>query len=343
MPKAGYLIDERFRRHETGSRHPESPDRLTPLQKALDSCGASGRWRRIEPRPASPAEVERIHSRAHIERVRQASEEAPSLLDMDTPASSASFETALLAAGGVLACADAVCSGTVTRAFAFVRPPGHHAEPERAMGFCLFNNIALAAAHLRAQHGLERIAIVDFDLHHGNGTQACFYRDPGVVYISTHQFPYYPGTGAFREVGAGEGRGATLNFPLPAGSGDGIVVPIYARIVSALLDQYQPQFVLVSAGFDAYFGDPLGGLKVTPAGFGSIAASLLKAADRCCAGKICFVLEGGYSPIGLEECTRAVLAEMESDAPDEHDFPEDPLFRVIARHAEGEFGERWSW
>jgi acetoin utilization deacetylase AcuC-like enzyme len=343
MPKAGYLIDDRFRRHETGSHHPESPDRLTPLQRALDSSGVSRRWRRIEPRPASPGQVERIHRGTHIERVRRASEMAPSLLDMDTPVSSASFETALLAAGGVLACADAVCSGEITRAFAFVRPPGHHAEPDRAMGFCLFNNVALAAAHLRAEHDLKRIAIVDFDVHHGNGTQACFYGDPGVLFISTHQFPFYPGTGAFHEVGADEGWGATVNFPLPAGSGDGVMVPVYARIISAVLDQYQPQFVLVSAGFDAFFGDPLGGLKVTAAGFGSIAASLLKTADRCCDGKICFVLEGGYNLIGLEECTKAVLAEMESEFPEEHDFPEDPLFRVIARHAQGEFGEHWSW
>jgi acetoin utilization deacetylase AcuC-like enzyme len=343
MPQAGYLIDDRFRRHVTGSRHPESPDRLTPLQQALDGSGVTRRWRRIEPRAADPDQLELVHRRTHIERVRRAAEMAPSFLDMDTPASSASFETALLAAGSVLACVDTISGGEIARAFAFVRPPGHHAEPDRAMGFCLFNNVALAAAHLRARHGLERVAIVDFDVHHGNGTQACFYHDPGVLFISTHQFPFYPGTGAFHEVGTGGGWGYTLNFPLPAGSGDGVLVPIYERIVAAVLDQYRPQFVLVSAGFDAFVGDPLGGLRVTADGFRAVTASLLKVADRCCEGKICFVLEGGYSPAGLEECARAVLTEMESASPEAHDYPEDPLFAVIARHAEGEFGEHWSW
>jgi acetoin utilization deacetylase AcuC-like enzyme len=343
MSKPGYLIDDRFRRHETGSRHPESPNRLAHIQEALDSCTTLKRWRRIAAREADPAEVELIHTHSYIERVKRASEEAPTLLDRDTPACAESYAIALLAAGSTLACVDSLCAGEVDRAFAFVRPPGHHAEPGKAMGFCLFNNVAIAAAYLRRKHKVERVAIVDIDVHHGNGTQSCFYRDPGVLFISTHQYPFYPGTGAFHDIGMEDGWGYTLNFPLPAGTGDGVVVPVYERIVSAILDQYQPEFILVSSGFDAFSGDPLGGLKVSAAGYASIAASLLQAADRSCAGRICFVLEGGYSPKGLRECTMAVMGEMEADRPTVRAFAEDPLFEIIAKQAEGEFGEHWQW
>jgi acetoin utilization deacetylase AcuC-like enzyme len=343
MSKPGFLIDNRFRLHDPGSHHPESPDRLAYIQQALDDFGAAERWRRIEARAARPDQLALVHRRTHIERVRRASELAPSFLDMDTPVSAKSFDAALLAAGSVLACLDAVCHGEIDRAFAFVRPPGHHAEPDRAMGFCLFNNVALGAAFLRLEHKLERVAVVDIDVHHGNGTQACFYADPSVLYISTHQFPFYPGTGDFGEVGIQNGWGYTLNFPLPAGTGDGVFVPIYARIIPAILDQYRPQFILVSAGFDALSGDPLGGLNVSASGYASAAASLLKAADKCCEGRICFVLEGGYSPAGLQECTRAVLSEMESEGPKELTLSDDPLFEAISKHAEDEFGEHWKW
>jgi acetoin utilization deacetylase AcuC-like enzyme len=341
MNKAGFLIDDRFRLHNPGSNHPESPNRLVAIQRALDDFGVAQRWLRIEARPALVDQLALVHSPRHIDRVRLASKQAPAYLDPDTPVSSGSYDSALLAAGSVLACVDAICSGEINRAFAFVRPPGHHAEPDRAMGFCLFNNIALGAAYLRTAHALERVAVVDIDVHHGNGTQACFYADPSVLFISTHQYPFYPGTGACPEIGVRDGWGYTLNFPLPAGAGDDVFVPIHARIVSAILDQYQPQFILVSAGFDALQGDPLGGLAVSPAGYASAAASLLKAADRCCAGKICFVLEGGYSPSGLQECTTAVLGEMESENPKELPLPGDALFGVLLQQAGGEFGEHW--
>ncbi len=262
---------------------------------------------------------------------------------MDTPVSFGSWDAALLAAGGVLACTDAICAGEIDRAFAFIRPPGHHAEPDRAMGFCLFNNVALGAAYLRSEHRLERVAIVDFDVHHGNGTQARFYGDPSVLFISSHQYPYYPGTGDFCQVGTGKGWGYTLNFPLPAGTGDIVFAPIYSRIIAPILNQYEPQFILVSAGFDAFLGDPLGGLAVTAAGYASAAASLILSADKCCQGRICFVLEGGYSPEGLRECTMAVMGEMESTKPTELTFADDPLFETISRQAQGEFGEHWHW
>jgi acetoin utilization deacetylase AcuC-like enzyme len=343
MRTPGFLFDDRFLLHNPGNGHPESPSRLLDIRRALDDSGIGERWRRIVPQPASVEQLAWIHLPAHIENVKKASQAAPSYLDADTPVCAESYQIALLAAGSVPACVDAAMRGEVDRTFAFVRPPGHHAEPGRAMGFCLFNNIALGAAHLKEVHKIERVAIIDFDVHHGNGTQSCFYSDPGVLFVSTHQFPYYPGTGAFDEVGIGDGWGYNLNFPLPAGTGDSVFVPIYRQIVPAILDRYQPQFILVSAGFDALAGDPLGGLTVSAAGFASAAASLCKAAGRCCAGRICFILEGGYSPTGLQECTRAVLAEMESEDPKELPLPGDALFELISKHAKGEFGELWSW
>ena len=343
MSRPGYVMDDRFRLHNPGDRHPESPGRLVVIQKALDDFGVARRWRRIAARRARVDQLELVHSPRHIERVRRASERAPCLLDADTPVSSESYDTALLAAGSVLACLELTCGGEVDRTFAFVRPPGHHVEPERVMGFCLLNNVALGAAYLRSEHKLERVAVIDIDIHHGNGTQACFYQDPHVLYISTHQFPYFPGTGDFCEVGAGDGWGRTINFPLPAETGDDVFVPIYSRIVAAILDQFQPQFLLVSAGFDALKGDPLGGLAVTVAGYASVAVSLLKAADRCCRGRICFVLEGGYSPAGLHACTTAILSAMESDAPKELAISPAPLYKVISDNAKGEMGEHWRW
>ena len=343
MTRPGYLIDERFLLHDPGTLHPESPSRLANIREALDKAGIAERWRRIEACPAADEQLARVHTRDHIEKVRQASRSAPAYLDPDTPVCAESYEIALLAAGSVPACLDATLSGAIDRSFAFVRPPGHHAEPGRAMGFCLFNNIALGAAHLKSAHQLERIAIVDLDVHHGNGTQACFYDDPQVLFISSHQYPYYPGTGSFGEVGIGDGWGYNLNFPLPAGAGDGVFVPVYRQAVAAILDQYRPQFILVSAGFDSLAGDPLGGLTVSVAGYASAAASLCRAADRNCGGRICFVLEGGYSPAGLRAGTQAVLREMESNNPSEMAFPGDALFELISKHAKGEFGERWQW
>jgi acetoin utilization deacetylase AcuC-like enzyme len=343
MARAGYLIDERFRLHVTGISHQESPERLTYIQQAVGESGAAERWQHIKARHANLDQLLLVHPQAHVDRVRRAAEMAPSFLDRDTPVSAGSFDAALLAIGGVLSCVDAIINRTVDCAFSFVRPPGHHAEPERAMGFCLFNNVALGAAYLRSEYKLERIAIVDFDVHHGNGTQACFYDDPGVLFISSHQYPYYPGTGDFSQVGMREGWGYTLNFPLPAGTGDEAFIPIYSKIVAPILDQYHPQFILVSAGFDAFFGDPLGGMAVTAAGFASVAASLLRCAQRCCDGRICFVLEGGYSPTGLRESVKGVMAQMESSDPQELTAGADPLFDMISKRAQGEFGEHWTW
>jgi acetoin utilization deacetylase AcuC-like enzyme len=247
----------------------------------------------------------------------------------------------VLAAGGVLRCIDALCAGRLRRIFAFVRPPGHHAGSESARGFCLFNNVALAAAYARTRHKLERIAIADFDVHHGDGTQSCFYKRHDVLYISTHQFPFYPGTGDFDEAGEGDGKGYTVNFPLPEGTGDASLAPIYAKLVSSILDQFEPQLILVSAGLDGYYKDPLGGLAFTHAGYASAAASLILAAERWCDGKICFVLEGGYSPQGLKDCSRAIMTEMGKMHPNELSLREGTVFKEISKKA-AKFS-RWKW
>lgn len=339
----GFLFDERYKLHDPGTRHPESPARLRAIQRALDGHSTLRSWMRLEPRPAQQEELELVHTPGHVERVERAALKAPSYLDADTVVSSESYRIGLYAAGGVLECVRALCEGPLTRAFAFVRPPGHHAEPSRAMGFCLFNNVALAAAYARTRYGLKRIAVVDIDLHHGNGTQAAFYRDPSVLYLSSHQYPYYPGSGAFDETGEKDGKGYTLNFPLPAGTGDDVFAPLYSRIAVRILEQFEPELILVSTGFDAYFQDPLGGLAVTRLGYAAAAAALIRAADTCCRGKICFVLEGGYSHEGLRQCTEAVLAEMEHENPPGARIEESPLFQDLSRKAKSSFGNQWKW
>jgi acetoin utilization deacetylase AcuC-like enzyme len=222
----GYLLDDCYLLHNPGNLHPESPQRLIAIQRAFEASAAIGRWQCVRPRKAELHELKLIHSAAHIERVYQAAMHAPSSLDCDTSVSVDSYQTALFAAGGVLQCVDQICLGKLRRVFAFVRPPGHHAGRESARGFCLFNNVAMAAAYARTTHKLERLAIVDFDVHHGNGTQSCFYNSPDILYISSHQYPFYPGSGNFNEIGRGPGKGFTLNFPLPRGAGDSNFAPI---------------------------------------------------------------------------------------------------------------------
>jgi acetoin utilization deacetylase AcuC-like enzyme len=327
----GYLIDDRYLLHDTGKRHPESPQRLVAINEVLDSLDDAPGWQPLTPRMASFDELELVHDASHIQRVEYAARCAPSYLDQDTPVSSESYEIALLAAGGVLESVDAVCSGRMRRVFAFVRPPGHHAHAGDSKGFCLFNNVALAAAYAIRKHKLERVAIADFDVHHGDGTQSCFYSTPDVLYISSHQFPFYPGTGDFSEIGKGEGRGLTVNFPLAEGTGDPVFIPIYSKLVSAILDQFMPQLILVSAGFDGHFRDPLGGLTLTHSGYRSAAASLILAAERYCQGKICFVLEGGYNLEALKACSRSIMDAMEQHYPEEASVREGSVFTEIAR------------
>jgi acetoin utilization deacetylase AcuC-like enzyme len=273
------------------------------------------RWRdapglvRLRARPATADEIARVHDPHHVERVASTAGRPRTVFDPDTAASAQSFAAASLASGAVLELCDAVCAGAVDNGFALVRPPGHHAERERAMGFCFFNNVAVAAAALRAQ-GMQRIAIVDWDLHHGNGTQHLFEDDPHVLYVSTHQYPFYPGTGAATEVGRGAGAGYTLNVPCPAGFGDAELARAFDEAIVPVLRQFAPDFVLVSAGFDCDYRDPLGGLELTPAGVAMMARACRTVADETAGGRIVAVLEGGYDLDAISDGVAAVLDVM---------------------------------
>jgi acetoin utilization deacetylase AcuC-like enzyme len=303
MPATGLLLDPAFRLHHTGSHHPECPERLDAIEQALQQQGLLLRCRRIAPRPISDAELLRCHSQGYLHTVRRDGAYGRSELSTgDTAIGEHSEDVARLAAGGVLAVVDGVLEGSLANAFAAVRPPGHHAEPERGMGFCVFNNVALAARHAQAVHGLERVLIVDWDVHHGNGTQAIFWSDPSVLYLSVHEWGNYPGSGAATERGEGAGAGTTLNCPLPAGS-DGVTVQ--RTLAEALLPAaawFRPQLVLVSAGFDGHRLDPLGRFQLDSADYGALTACCLAVAAAHCDGRLVSVLEGGYHLGALGEC-----------------------------------------
>jgi acetoin utilization deacetylase AcuC-like enzyme len=261
----------------------------------------------VEPRHATEEEILWNHDRTHFDSVRATAGQSMHAFDRDTAATENTFDTATLAAGGLLAAIDEVMDGRAHNAFAMVRPPGHHAEADRAMGFCFFNNVAIGAHYLSKKHGLERVLIVDWDVHHGNGTQRSFYHDRGVLFMSAHQYPHYPGTGAASETGSGDAAGFTVNLPMPAGFGDTEYVEAFQRLIDPIARRFDPEFVLVSAGYDAHHLDPLGDMDVTEDGFGTLAGILLSVAEDHCGGRCVAVLEGGYSLDGLKEGVRATL------------------------------------
>ncbi len=302
------VADPRFSNHVTPYGHPERPDRIKALLDALLRPPIRD-FSRIEPSPCDPAWVEKVHSRRHIENIRATSDRTLTQLDGDTFASAESYRTALLAAGGCVDLVERLLDGSTDAGMALVRPPGHHAESGRAMGFCLFNNVAVAAARALASPGVGKVAILDYDVHHGNGTQEIFYRRPEVLYVSLHQHPLYPGTGGFSETGAGEGIGATLNFPIPPGMGNDFYLALLDDLAIPALRRHAPDLLLVSAGFDAHRDDPLAQMTLDADGFRSIAQRLNAAARQLCGGKILYVLEGGYH---LGALTDSVLATIDA-------------------------------
>lgn len=299
--------------------HPEHAGRIPAILDALAADGWSDRLPRLDVAPATEDALARVHDPRYIDALRAVMARAPGVIDpAPTYVTPSSFDDARLSAGAAIAAVDAVLDGRARSAFALARPPGHHARPAAAMGFCLFGNIALAARHAQSR-GIGRVLIVDFDVHHGNGTQEIFYADGSVVFVSSHQQGAYPGTGAFDEVGEGAGRGATVNVPLPRGAGDAALDRVLVDVVAPLAERVRPEFVLVSAGFDASFRDPLAGLTVTGAGFHTAAKALADLAARHAEGRIAFVLEGGYDLPALGEGVvnvvralhgRAALAEL---------------------------------
>jgi acetoin utilization deacetylase AcuC-like enzyme len=295
--RTGIVTDERFLDHDTGRRHPECADRLRAIGRWLEANPIPNRVP-IDARDATIEELTRIHVPEHVERVEVSAHLPRYAFDADTPVSPRSFAAACRAAGGVLALVDAVMAGRVDNGFAFVRPPGHHAERDRAMGFCLFNNVALAAAHLRAAHGLERVLVVDWDVHHGNGTQDIFWDDPSVLFCSTHQMPLYPGTGAKDENGA---HGTIVNAPLSPNVGSDHFREAFKSRVLPALNDFRPDIIIISAGFDAHHRDPLAQINLTGEDFDWATGRLLEVADRSANNRVVSLLEGGYDLEGLAE------------------------------------------
>jgi len=308
--KTGIVKDSRYLQHTAGASHPESPERLASVYEMLDNPNMSWKYIPIEPREASHDEIAYVHTASYIDYIASTAGKSHVILDPDTMTSPETYEIAKLAVGGTCNAIDAVMTGEVDNAFAFVRPPGHHAGAGNSAGFCVFNNVAIGAMHAMKKHGLKRILIVDWDLHHGNGTQKIFDADRRVMYFSTHQYPYYPGTGGLLEIGEGQALGYTINVPLRHGAVNGTFISAFRKILEPVAQAFRPELILVSAGFDTHAQDPLGGMRVTPDGFAAMARVLLNIADQCCSGRMVAVLEGGYHVMGLTRSVKAMLEEM---------------------------------
>jgi acetoin utilization deacetylase AcuC-like enzyme len=304
----GLMTDERFLRHRSRYDHPERPERLRAILNGLESEKLLALCQHVPARGATREEMVRVHEPLHVDETLAAVEQGWGYLDPDTFYSPGTRDAALLAAGGTIDLARAVFSSEVDFGFALNRPPGHHATRSRCMGFCLFNHLAAAAAAL-LDDGVERILVFDWDVHHGNGTQEIFIDDPRVLYISVHQWPHFPGSGLVHEIGRGEGKGFTVNIPFPPGSADGDYFAVMSQIVEPLSEVYAPEVILVSAGFDAYEKDMLGGMRVSIEGFAFMAKIISQIAEKTGRGP-CFVLEGGYDLQGTSEAVIAVIETM---------------------------------
>lgn len=322
MLKTALVTDRHYLDHFPGRGHPERPERVKVLLDMADGLNRE-RLERMAPRAATVAEIELCHDPRYVAILRQTAQRESYDFDPDTHASRATYETSLLAAGGTLTAVEAVLGAQADNAFAIVRPPGHHALPDHAMGFCFFNNVAVAASYLTRVRGFERVMILDWDVHHGNGTQDIFYATPSVLYCSLHQFPHYPGTGSIREIGVEEGRGYTVNLPLPATFGDPEYLSAFDRVILPIGRQFKPDFLLVSAGFDCHFRDPLADMRVTEAGFAAMARRLKRLAAECCQGRMALVLEGGYDLQALASSVQGVIEELGREA-DETIAPASP-------------------
>jgi acetoin utilization deacetylase AcuC-like enzyme len=306
MPsRTGLVYHERFLDHDTGAGHPERADRLRSIVKHLKDVGL---WQQLQHLMIDQATEEwllAVHTPEHIKFLNDAIKRGVQILDPDTHACAASLDVALLAAGGVLAGVDAVMSGVLQNVFCAVRPPGHHATRDKVMGFCLFNNIAIGARYAQRAHGVERVAIIDWDVHHGNGTQDIFYDDKSVLFISMHQFPLWPGTGTREETGSGKGAGYTLNIPMKPGSGEPEYIAAFTKDILPMLDGFRPDLIMISAGFDAHRDDPLANINLTEESFGRMTTMVMEVADKYCNRRIVSVLEGGYNLPALARSVEA--------------------------------------
>ena len=315
MTTTAYVTHQDYALH-TLEGHPEHAGRIRRIWQVLEETRMIERLLTITPAPATMEQLTRVHEAGYIEIVRRVSERGGGMLDPDTYVIPVSYEVARLAAGGTMAAVEAILSGEADNALAVVRPPGHHATPDQGMGFCLFNNVALAARHAQAiSEMVERVMIVDYDVHHGNGTQDAFYEDGSVLYVSTHQYPFYPGTGGLDEIGTGPGYGTTINMPLRPGTGNEGFSLLYERVLWPAARRFAPDLILVSAGFDAHWADPLAMLQLDLQGYAHLTRELIAMADELCDGRIAFVLEGGYDlevlGYGILNVAYALLGEDE--------------------------------
>lgn len=320
MRRTAIFRSEVFQEHNPGEDHVESPSRLAAIYEALDRPGFGENFFYPGFEPAPAAILALNHTDRYLAKVAATAGRQYCSLDPDTWTSPGSYRAACLAAGATVRGVQMLMNGEADNAFALIRPPGHHAEKDRAMGFCLFNNIAVAAAYALQELRLKRVLIVDWDLHHGNGTQHAFYDTDRVLYFSTHQYPYYPGTGALLETGHGRGEGFTVNIPLPGGQTDRDFNRIFKEILSPIARQYRPDMIMVSAGFDIYKGDPLGTMAVTAAGFAAMTGIMLELADELCGGRLLLALEGGYSLEGLSQGVLSCLSVLHGVKGDDTGF-----------------------
>jgi len=312
--KAGLVYDRIYLEHDTGN-HVENSQRLVAMMSHLEQTGTKEKLTLLSPRPATVEELEMVHSPKYISYIESNAERGGGWLDPDTVMCSESYKVALYAAGGVLTAVEAVMKGKVDSAFALVRPPGHHATHNRAMGFCIFNNVAVAAKFALANFNLNRVLIADFDVHHGNGTQEAFYADPKVLYFSTHQYPFYPGTGSVGETGTGEGKGFTVNFPMTAGWGDEEYLSAFSEVLVPVARRFKPQLILVSAGFDPHWADSIAMAQASITGFARMVEVLKSLASELCQGRLVFTLEGGYN-LEVAGCAVRATFDVLLDSPE---------------------------
>jgi len=303
---AGYVYNPVYLKHDTG-QHVEVAARLEAIISHLEQTGLTSQLTLIEPRPATVEEIALVHQREYIKEIEEKAAKGGGWLDPDTVMSAGSYEAALYAAGGLIRAVESVMGGKVSSAFALVRPPGHHATSQHAKGFCLFNNIAIAASYALNKYQLERILIIDFDVHHGNGTQDTFYDNSQVMYISTHQYPFYPGSGDIKETGGGAAKGTNINIPLPAGCGDTEYLKVFKQIIVPAAQRFNPRLILVSAGYDTHWADPLAMMEVSTSGFSRMAGIIKGLADELCESRLAFTLEGGYNLDALAASVKATF------------------------------------
>lgn len=343
--KTALVYDPRYLEHNDDT-HPENANRLRSIVSALEENNILNAVQMLSPRTATEKEISLVHDEFYIRSLQKFCESGGGYLDPDTYAYGPSFDIAKLSAGGVLTAVDTVMKKEADVSFALVRPPGHHAESGHAMGFCLFNNVAIAAKYVQKEYGLKKILIVDWDVHHGNGTQHSFYDDASVLYFSTHQYPYYPGTGDFTETGMRAGEGYTVNVPLPGGCGDNEYVYAFEKILVPVTEQFAPDFILVSCGFDAYEHDPLGGMEVTESGFLKMFQMVHELSRKLCDRRLVLALEGGYHFKGLGSIMTTIVNSLISDnasAPRPSETPVTKKFRDLIETIQDTLKPYWKF